>query len=257
MPRLAQRVASVVWCRPACGADPAARLRQRASGGCRHRQAGQARGELGPHPQVPKLDPPSSAVSRCSTLPPGWSRGAGRARPRWRPSPSNSARRAVPSTIASSPGTCCWPGSGSAPPAVPRRLSPRRSTAPNWPRRPSQAALHIPRWSRSHLEEATLLLLYRRQDLAARWPADLGAETSSLSDDITTALRRFTKRRYGRVTSRHLQTVAFALVDVPYAASRRSAAPRGTHWRRWAWCGGSRWPGLMRQAAVAAGGAGW
>ena len=84
-----------------------------------------------------------------------------------------------------------------------------------------QAALHIPRWSRSHLEEATLLLLYRRQDLAAHWPAELGAEISSLSDDITAALRRFTKRRYGRITDRHLQTVAFALLDVPYAASRR------------------------------------
>ncbi len=36
-------------------ADPAACLRQRASRGCRHRQAGQARGELGPRPRVPQL----------------------------------------------------------------------------------------------------------------------------------------------------------------------------------------------------------
>jgi site-specific DNA recombinase len=35
-----------------CGADPAACLRQRASRGCCHRQAGQARGEPVPHPQV-------------------------------------------------------------------------------------------------------------------------------------------------------------------------------------------------------------
>jgi AcrR family transcriptional regulator len=84
-----------------------------------------------------------------------------------------------------------------------------------------QAALHIPRWARSHLDEATVLLLYRREDLAAQWPAELGAEVSGLNDDVTAAVRRFTKRRYGRITGGHLQTVAFALVDVPYAASRR------------------------------------
>jgi AcrR family transcriptional regulator len=83
------------------------------------------------------------------------------------------------------------------------------------------SALHIPRWSRSHLEEATVLLLYRREDLAAHWPAQLGAEVSVLNDGITAGLRRFAKRRYGSITDRHVQTVAFALVDVPYAASRR------------------------------------
>jgi AcrR family transcriptional regulator len=84
-----------------------------------------------------------------------------------------------------------------------------------------RAALHIPRWSRSHLEEATVLVLYRREDLAAHWPAELGAELSGLNDGIAAALRRFTKRCYGRITDRNLLTVAFALVDVPYAASRR------------------------------------
>lgn len=83
------------------------------------------------------------------------------------------------------------------------------------------AALHIPRWSRSHLDEATVLLLYRRQDLAERWPQELGAELSSLNTDLSTAVRAFTKRLYGRASNKKLQTVAFALVDVPYAASRR------------------------------------
>jgi AcrR family transcriptional regulator len=83
------------------------------------------------------------------------------------------------------------------------------------------AALHIPRWSRAHLEEATVLLLYRREDLAARWPHELGAEAANLNDELAAAMRRFTKRRYGQVSQKHLQTAAFALVDVPYAASRR------------------------------------
>ena len=83
------------------------------------------------------------------------------------------------------------------------------------------AALHIPRWSRAHLAEATVLLLCRREDLAAQWPDELGSSLSHLNDDLAAAMRRFTKRRYGRITSKDSQTVVFALVDVPYAAVRR------------------------------------
>jgi AcrR family transcriptional regulator len=83
------------------------------------------------------------------------------------------------------------------------------------------AALHIPRWSRDHLAEATVLLLYRRQDLAERWPAELGAELADINTDVRQALRDFTRRRFGRITEFRLQTVTFALVDVPYGASRR------------------------------------
>jgi AcrR family transcriptional regulator len=85
----------------------------------------------------------------------------------------------------------------------------------------TQAASHIPRWSRTHLAEATVLLLYRREDLAARWPEDLGSEVSNLNVDLAAAMRSFTKRQFGRVTDRKLQAVAFALADVPYAACRR------------------------------------
>jgi AcrR family transcriptional regulator len=42
-----------------------------------------------------------------------------------------------------------------------------------------EAALHIPRWSRQHLPEATVLLLYRREDLADRWPEELGLRLPS------------------------------------------------------------------------------
>jgi AcrR family transcriptional regulator len=84
-----------------------------------------------------------------------------------------------------------------------------------------EAALHIPRWSRQHLPEATVLLLYRREDLADRWPEALGAEVAELNKGVDAAVRDFTRRWSGRLTPASLQTVAFALVDMPYGASRR------------------------------------
>jgi AcrR family transcriptional regulator len=85
----------------------------------------------------------------------------------------------------------------------------------------AQAALHIPRWSRSHPAEATVLLLYRREDLAAHWPQELGSEVSELNRDLGAASRAYARRRFGRVGDKHLQMIAFALADVPYAACRR------------------------------------
>jgi AcrR family transcriptional regulator len=84
------------------------------------------------------------------------------------------------------------------------------------------AATHIPRWSREHLDEARVLLLYRRADLAARWPDELGHELANLNVEIEQALRSYTRRRYRRASAGNLGRVTFALVDVPYAAARRS-----------------------------------
>ena len=83
------------------------------------------------------------------------------------------------------------------------------------------AALHIPRWSRDNLSLAWVLVLYRREDLVERWPAELGEELRNLNTDISAALTAYTKRRYGRKWSRHFNRVLFALVDVPYGAVRR------------------------------------
>jgi AcrR family transcriptional regulator len=83
------------------------------------------------------------------------------------------------------------------------------------------AALHIPRWSRRHLSDASVLLLYRREDLAERWPDELGAELSTLNGRIERAIREFAHRLFGQVTAADLQKVTFSLVDVPYAACRR------------------------------------
>lgn len=84
------------------------------------------------------------------------------------------------------------------------------------------AALHIPRWSRAHLVEATVMLLYRRVELAERWPDELGDELERLRVTIEQALRTFARRRFGRATRGALEVTRFALLDIPYAAVRRS-----------------------------------
>jgi len=85
----------------------------------------------------------------------------------------------------------------------------------------ADAALHVVEWSREHTDEAALLLLHRRQDLAARWPTELGEDLAAVSQKAEAALERYTRRRYGEVAPPLLRRVTFALVDVPYAAVRR------------------------------------
>jgi AcrR family transcriptional regulator len=82
-------------------------------------------------------------------------------------------------------------------------------------------ALHVPRWSRSNLADACVLLLYRREQLAEQWPAELGGELASLNDPLKAAIRSFVRRRFGSVTKANLEMTSFALLDVPYAAVRR------------------------------------
>lgn len=84
------------------------------------------------------------------------------------------------------------------------------------------AALHVVRWSRQHTEEARVMVLYRREDLAARWPAELGDELARLNGAVEAAVAAYARRRYGRSDPESLRRVAFALVDIPYAAARRS-----------------------------------
>lgn len=86
------------------------------------------------------------------------------------------------------------------------------------------AALHAVRWARDHLDEARVLLLHRRQDLAARWPEELGDELARLNDGVEAAVREHARRRYGSADEADLQRLAFALADLPYAAMRRYLA---------------------------------
>jgi AcrR family transcriptional regulator len=84
------------------------------------------------------------------------------------------------------------------------------------------AALHVVRWSREHLDEARVMVLYRREDLAARWPEELGDELARLNVATEAAVSHYARRRFGRTDAETVRRVVFALVDVPYAAARRS-----------------------------------
>ena len=83
-----------------------------------------------------------------------------------------------------------------------------------------EAALHLPRWTRSHLAEARVLLLYRRQDLAEQWPAELGDDLEHLNDGLRDAITQFARRRFGRANKTTLTVTRYALVDIPYAGVR-------------------------------------
>ncbi|HEY6713647.1 MAG TPA: TetR/AcrR family transcriptional regulator [Rubrobacter sp.] len=84
------------------------------------------------------------------------------------------------------------------------------------------AALYNVEWTRRHVDEARVLLLYRREDLAERWPEELGEELAALNTDVERAVRDHVLRRYGEGGGAEaVRRVVFALVDVPYAAGRR------------------------------------
>ncbi len=83
------------------------------------------------------------------------------------------------------------------------------------------AALHTLRWSREYPDQARVLLLYRRDDLAARWPDELGTDLADVNVSVQTALRAWAARRYGDTSSAQLRRVSLAVIDVPYAATRR------------------------------------
>jgi AcrR family transcriptional regulator len=84
------------------------------------------------------------------------------------------------------------------------------------------AALYNVDWTREHLQEARVLLLYRREELAERWPEELGEELASINADVEAAVVNHAVRRYGEgVDAAALRRVVFVLVDVPYAVGRR------------------------------------
>jgi len=88
----------------------------------------------------------------------------------------------------------------------------------------TNAALHSLRWAREHLDETRVLLLHRREDLAARWPDELGDDLAQLNDGVAAALQEHARRRYGSDGPERMQHLLFALADVPYAAMRRYIA---------------------------------
>ncbi|WP_067685866.1 TetR/AcrR family transcriptional regulator [Nocardia jejuensis] len=82
------------------------------------------------------------------------------------------------------------------------------------------AALHGVRWSRTHTAEATVLMLYRREDLCDRWPAELGARLRTINDSAAVAYRGFLAL-HPDIDPHRLD---FAIFDLPFGAVRRHLA---------------------------------
>jgi len=79
-----------------------------------------------------------------------------------------------------------------------------------------RVATFMTRWVRSHVAEARVLLLYRRQDfVASEWPPELVARASALEPQMGVALRAFAKRALGRADADAMSRVRFALLDAP------------------------------------------
>lgn len=86
---------------------------------------------------------------------------------------------------------------------------------------------HAFEWTKTHRNEALLLLQYEKADLVAHWPDTLATELTSLNSRVRKALREYTERRCGEVTAESIDKVMFALIDMPYAAVRRHLPDKG------------------------------
>jgi AcrR family transcriptional regulator len=85
------------------------------------------------------------------------------------------------------------------------------------------AALYTPRWARGCLNEARLLLLYRRDEfVSGSWPSDIESHATRLKRELDAAIAEFTRDIFGSVTEENMLRIVFALIDVPYASVRRS-----------------------------------
>lgn len=93
-----------------------------------------------------------------------------------------------------------------------------------------RAVLHTLEWTTAHPEQAMVLAMYRREDLIALWPQELGAELSTLNDDVRGALMQFAGSLYGSADSVALGKTRFALIEIPYAAVRQSMRGHRPPW---------------------------
>jgi AcrR family transcriptional regulator len=87
------------------------------------------------------------------------------------------------------------------------------------------AARHVPLWAGAHPQQSALLLRYRREELVATWPEELGNALDALNARVERALRDHARRRFGSAAKRHLLVVHYALVQLPAAAVRLTREP--------------------------------
>jgi AcrR family transcriptional regulator len=87
------------------------------------------------------------------------------------------------------------------------------------------AALYMVQRVREQPQEARLLLLHRREDFVDRgWPAAMRRRAEQLGQQVESELRAFTRRLCGREDARSVRSVAYAVVEAPFAAVRRHVA---------------------------------
>jgi AcrR family transcriptional regulator len=85
------------------------------------------------------------------------------------------------------------------------------------------AALSLPRVAREDFDGARIMLLHRRDDfLADGWPEAMKSEAKRLGDQAAKGISQMARRLFGRDTPATRQSAAFATVDIPYGAVRRS-----------------------------------
>lgn len=83
-----------------------------------------------------------------------------------------------------------------------------------------RAAAHVLAWSRSNLDDATLLLMYRSSDLIdGDWPPELQQRNQLQRDRADRAIAALS-RRLGASNRSDRRRVQFAVVDIPYGAVR-------------------------------------
>jgi AcrR family transcriptional regulator len=88
-----------------------------------------------------------------------------------------------------------------------------------------EAALSLPRSARADFQGARIMLLHRREDfLSDAWPADMKEEAVRLGRQFDQLLTECTERLFSANTKASRLRTAFAVLDVPFAATRRHVA---------------------------------
>lgn len=83
------------------------------------------------------------------------------------------------------------------------------------------AALHTPGWTREHLDEARLLLVFRREDFVAdAWPDELRERVAAMTRGMKNAAPRRARAVFGRDGAEERRLADFLISNVPVAAVR-------------------------------------
>ena len=92
-------------------------------------------------------------------------------------------------------------------------------------------ALHTPVWARAHLDEASFLLLYNKDDfIRGEWPESLEERIAGQARGMESLMRKFAREVLGGAGTDQLTRASFVLLSVPLAAvrphlKRREALP--------------------------------